>query len=799
MEQHSSELERSLRDLEQLKSGRYEIRTRHRNRQGEPVFINRLIREDSPYLLQHAHNPVNWFSWSDEAFAEAQRLDRPVFLSIGYSTCHWCHVMEAESFDNEEIARILNSEFVCIKLDREQYPDIDDYYMTGVQIISGQGGWPMSNFLLPDGRPFYAATYFPPAQFADLLEKISQVWQQKRGELEDSARRTADAIRQVLQGRDQVRELDLDSLTAAVHRLLQREDRQFGGLAGAPKFPQEPLLYYFLDSLTRKPDAAASGFVYRALSGMARGGIFDQAGGGFHRYSTDAQWLVPHFEKMLYNQSQLSLLYLWTWRLTGDPLLLRVTEQTLDYVLRDMQHDAGGFYSATDADSEDQEGRYFVWTPAQLRAVLDDDEMQLVNELYQPTEAGNFEGANILAHGEALDRYREPQAFAALAQRLDRINGRLLAARRQRIPPLRDDKIIVAWSAAMATSLAWAGWQLARKDYLEAAQRAVDFVFEHNYQEGQGLYRVYLDGEVSIPAQLEDYANLCEACLTLFDVTGRQDYLRQAAVLMDDLLGIFWNNQSGGFFLGPAHDQGPGLTRSRSAVDGATLSAYGVACQCLASLAERQELVHREGGPQADGATGSAVPSAAPVTDYADRLQRAVAAASAELDEYPPSHVTLLRAIRHYREGSRRPLQFGAQGRVRLAAPGAPDFVARRKKSPQQTPSRCIELSLTVANGFRLVTAAADDASLEPVTVTAAEDELHWTVEDFTLVPGQLPETGRLAGTEGEQWQLTVMLAATGVGEDADDLLAATASLRLRILVCSDTVCLAPEWFSLRL
>jgi uncharacterized protein len=343
---NSEQIEKRLREVEESKHGSYDKRTEHLDESGRGVFINRLIEEDSPYLLQHAHNPVNWYAWGDEAFAAAQATGKPIFLSIGYSTCHWCHVMEVESFDNSEVAAVLNEHFISIKMDREQYPDIDEVYMTGVQLMTGQGGWPMSNLLLPTGEPFFGATYFPAAQFIALLQQVVIAWDSKREELEASARQMQLGIGKILGDKQAVQELDADLRANTLQALFQREDRERGGLAGAPKFPQEPLLLFLLDQAAREQDPHALSFVDRALEGMGRGGIYDQVGGGFARYSVDEEWLVPHFEKMLYNQSQLGLVYLQAYRLTHKPFFLRVLTQTLDYVLRDMQRPSGGFYSA---------------------------------------------------------------------------------------------------------------------------------------------------------------------------------------------------------------------------------------------------------------------------------------------------------------------------------------------------------------------------------------------------------------------------------------------------------------------
>ena len=326
-ETENSTLEARLRDAETRKEGSYDKRTDHLDEEtGASLFINRLILEDSPYLLQHAHNPVNWYPWGDEAFAAARAENKPIFLSIGYSTCHWCHVMEVESFDNIEVAKLLNQHFISIKMDREQFPDIDEIYMTGVQLVSGHGGWPMSNFLLPDGRPFFGGTYYPAPSFMQILNQINSAWQDKREDLDKSAHSIYQAINRILSERKPTEVLQSSVVDNTLKALFQREDRSLGGLAGAPKFPQEPILLFLLDRVTRYDDGAALGFLERALEGMGRGGIYDQVAGGFHRYSVDEEWLVPHFEKMLYNQSQLGLVYLpdtsFSPALPGRPVIM---------------------------------------------------------------------------------------------------------------------------------------------------------------------------------------------------------------------------------------------------------------------------------------------------------------------------------------------------------------------------------------------------------------------------------------------------------------------------------------------
>ncbi|MEE3171331.1 MAG: thioredoxin domain-containing protein, partial [Pseudomonadota bacterium] len=578
-----TELEQKLRQAETDKTGSYEKRTEHLDAEGNANFVNRLILEDSPYLLQHAHNPVNWWAWGAEAFEAARTDHKPIFLSIGYSTCHWCHVMEVESFDNVEIAKLLNNHFVSIKIDREQFPDVDEIYMTGVQIISGQGGWPMSNFLLPDGKPFFAATYFPPPTFMKLLLQIVDAWQDKYPELEKSANDISDAINRILSVRNEAITLDSKIPETVAQALFQREDRSLGGLVGAPKFPQEPLLLFMMDRARRARDVNAMGFVCRALDAMACGGIYDQVAGGFHRYSVDEQWLVPHFEKMLYNQSQLGRVYLEAFRLTGNSFFSRICKQTLDYVLRDMQLPEGGFFSATDADSEGAEGVFFLWTIAELEEVLDREEIELALSVFDITEHGNFEKSNILNLSEPLSGQRGDPATDFI-ERLDIILEKLYLARERRIHPFRDDKLIVGWTGAMISTLAQAGFYYMNREWTDAAERATQMVYEHNVRRDGRLNRVYLNGATSIGGQLEDFANFIQALLILFSVTGKQQYLSQAVRLMDTTVQEFWDDKEGGFFLGPQDQAGPQLTRSRNASDGATISAIATTLDCLLRL-----------------------------------------------------------------------------------------------------------------------------------------------------------------------------------------------------------------------
>ncbi|MCJ7816069.1 MAG: thioredoxin domain-containing protein, partial [Xanthomonadales bacterium] len=435
---YTPDLRQQLDAALQSRGGDYQPRTRHLQPDGRPTYTNRLISEDSPYLLQHAHNPVDWYSWGVEAFARAKRENKPIFLSIGYSTCHWCHVMEHESFEDEDVAAYLNSHFIAIKVDREQRPDIDEIYMTAVQVLNRRGGWPMSSFLTPDGKTFFGGTYYPRESFMNLLHQVVKAWNEDQPGLLAQADEIADRVQRYLDQAQASGELANAAPGLAVTRLRERHDERNGGFSPAPKFPNEPDYLFLIDYARRHADADLAGLINFDLGKMAQGGIYDQVGGGFHRYSTDDDWLVPHFEKMLYNQAQLARVYLQASNLTGNREFRRVTRQTLDYVLRDMKAPGGGFYSATDADSEGHEGRFFLWSREQVRAKLSEPDANLAIELFNISESGNYEGSNIphlsAPLSDGTPREQEMEKFLAS---VDRIRFQLYSAREERIHPGR--------------------------------------------------------------------------------------------------------------------------------------------------------------------------------------------------------------------------------------------------------------------------------------------------------------------------------------------------------------------------
>ena len=765
----NAELEKRLRQVEAEKAGSYDKRTEHLGADGTANFINRLILEDSPYLLQHAHNPVNWFAWGSEAFEVARVEGKPIFLSIGYSTCHWCHVMEVESFDNVEVAKVLNKDFISIKMDREQYPDIDEIYMTGVQLMSGQGGWPMSNFLMPDGKPFFAATYFPAPSFVKLLQQIVAAWRDKFQELQTSANSVNEAINRILSDRKKSVPLEKSLSGTVAQALFQREDRSLGGLAGAPKFPQEPLLLFMLDRARRDRDTKSLGFVNRALEGMGRGGIYDQVAGGFHRYSVDEHWLVPHFEKMLYNQSQLALVYLEAFQLTGNSFFRRICEQTLDYVTRDMQIPVGGFYSATDADSEGAEGIFFLWTIDELEAVLSPQEVEVAVSVYGVTRQGNFEGSNILNLSKSLLEH-EQEYGAGFTTALDAIREKLYQARALRLHPLRDDKLIVAWSGAMITTLARAGFYLNKQQWLDSAEKAAAFIYHKNVDSEGRLLRIYLNDASSIDGLLEDYANFIEALIALYDITAKRDYLTWAERLTDQMLEEFWDEEHGGFFLSPQKQVGPQTIRSRNAGDGATLSPVSTALHCLVLMHGRNTLLAR----------GNAA------LFYREKVDALIASLSAHINEHAMNHTSLLRIISDYEAGKAESIQYAGNGLAKVS-------VARDVN--ELSTNLSITAKLSIAGGWH-VTAPQDLQKSQfdnfvPVELRLPEKEVYWKVNTISF-----PESSETLSSNDElkiyqgDIDIVATFSPTGIGEDE---LAFSCSVELVIQLCNDTNCLLPE------
>ena len=562
-----------------------------RNSAAESEFTNRLIHETSPYLRQHAHNPVDWYPWGQEALDKAKREDKPILLSIGYSACHWCHVMERESFENEAIAEVMNAHFVNIKVDREERPDLDTLYMNYVQMTTGSGGWPMTVFLTPDQIPFYGGTYFPPEDrfgrpgFGRLCLTLAEAYREKKEEIEargpDIVQSLA-AMNTLPPGAGKVTAASLD---LAFDQLAPRFDTTHGGFTGAPKFPGSMSLAFLLRHFSRAGRQEGRDFVALSLQKMARGGMYDQLGGGFHRYSVDERWLVPHFEKMLYDNALLSRLYLEAYQLDPQPLYARVVEEILDYVVREMLNPEGGFYSTQDADSEGHEGKFFIWTPREIGEILGEEEGKAFCRYYDVTEGGNFEGSNILNVPRPLEQVAKELSLSPgeLSRILSEGRQRLFREREKRIKPHRDEKILTGWNGMMGVSFVEASVVLQRADYLEVARSNARFLLEHLCRKGR-IFRTHKDGVSKLRGYLDDYANLVEQLLALYQATGEREWLDEAVIYNDAMLELFWDREQAAFFLtGKEHEKL--VTPVRDVYDNATPAGSSVAVFNLLKLA----------------------------------------------------------------------------------------------------------------------------------------------------------------------------------------------------------------------
>ncbi|MBZ0273375.1 thioredoxin domain-containing protein [bacterium] len=571
-------------------------RTRHLLDDGRAKYVNRLVLETSPYLLQHAHNPVNWYAWGDEAFEEAKARNVPVLLSIGYSTCHWCHVMEHESFEDEQVAAFLNERYVPIKVDREERPDVDAIYMNAVQMLTGHGGWPMTVWLTHDRKPYYGGTYFPardgdrgsPVGFLSLLDRLSQAFHEQPDRVASSAARVAEAIRANLSQRQTGDAPTLDAVHEAMRYYTANYDDMYGGMAGSPKFPSSLPVRLFLRyvRLTNKPEYRE--MAANTLRRMAAGGMYDHVAGGFHRYSVDEAWLVPHFEKMLYDNALLLAAYLEGWQTTGDPDFERVAREIVQYVARDMTSPEGAFYSATDADSVTpdghmEEGWFFTWTPDELADALGGERAGIVSRYYAVTPHGNFEGRNILNTPRPIGEVARELSMDAgeLRRVIDEAREWLLAVRAGRPAPLRDEKILASWNGLMIQALARAGLVLDDPDAIARATRAADFVLSEMRRDGR-LFHTWKDGRARHRAYLDDYAFMIAGLLSLFEATGDVRWFTQATALQTTLDGHY-ADEAGGYFM-TANDHEALLAREKPAYDGAEPSGNSIACQNLLRL-----------------------------------------------------------------------------------------------------------------------------------------------------------------------------------------------------------------------
>jgi uncharacterized protein YyaL (SSP411 family) len=553
----------------------------------EKLHTNHLIKETSPYLLQHAHNPVDWFPWGEEAFEIARRDQKPVLLSIGYSACHWCHVMEHESFENEAIAKLMNDNFVNIKVDREERPDLDQIYMNAVQLMTHHGGWPMTVFLTPEAVPFYAGTYFPPEDrfnmpgFPRVLISLAEAFRERPEDIQQTAASVLSELQRSTATSESVEVLSSELLDTAYRGIIKGYDETNGGFGGAPKFPPAMVLEYLLQTFHRTGNQQALDIVRHTARKMAEGGIYDHLGGGFHRYSTDARWLVPHFEKMLYDNALLSRFYLHYYQVDHDEAAKGIVEGILDYVVREMTDPLGGFYSTQDADSESVEGKFFVWSQDEVKELLGEHDAALFAAYYNVTLAGNFEGENILNVTRDLQEVARAEGVAPerLSETLRKGRRKLFEAREKRVKPARDEKVLTAWNGLMLASFAEAGAVLDQPAYTEVAKRNARFVLGNLRRDGL-LLRTYKDGQAKLNAYLEDYAFYIDALVTLFETTGELEWFQEARSLTNTMIDEFWDEQEGAlFYTGRSHEDL--IVRSKDFFDNATPSGNSVAASVL--------------------------------------------------------------------------------------------------------------------------------------------------------------------------------------------------------------------------
>jgi hypothetical protein len=762
---------------------------------------NRLAKEQSPYLLQHQWNPVDWYPWGPEAFEKARSESKPVFLSIGYSSCHWCHVMERESFESETIAKLLNEKFVSIKVDREERPDVDEIYMRAVQLLTGSGGWPMSVFLTADQKPFWGGTYFPPDDrggrpgFASILAALSETYAARPEEVASAADRLASALRQMEGGRQFVASGPVDGTVweRAVEELVATYDRHYGGFGGAPKFPPHGALELLLRATAASPREDLEGVVRGTLDAMAMGGIRDHVGGGFHRYATDAVWLVPHFEKMLYDNAQLASVYTEAFARWGDPEYRSAAEETLAWVTREMTSEEGGFYSALDADTEEGEGATYFWSLKEITDVLGPEDGALFARVYGVEEAGNFvdpvtgeEPGNIVHRKRPwLELARAEQIpEGELRSRMDRARARLLLKRLGRPAPGLDDKVVTSWNGLMIGAFARAGQVFERRDYVDTASRAARFVLTSMRRDGR-LLRSWRAGESRLPGYLEDHAFLAWGLLDLHEVSDDRTWLSEARALADSMIERFWDAEEGGFFF-VANDHESLIARTKEVFDQAVPSGNGMAARVLVRLWLTTGEKRYE--------------------EYAAKMFRVFAGI---LEQAPRAAEHLLLAFMAWSGADKSAIVADAEhvsGMAPETGP-APAPLARAQRGPvivtadlekrRIAPGETAELRLTLEMepGWHVQSAKPSGADLIPTSVELGVME--------GLVPGemQFPD-GSLAPMGGERMSVyagkVVIRLPLRAEPDAPPGRAPIVA-RVRFQACDEKRCLSPEQVELSL
>lgn len=625
------------------KGENYQIRSKHINADGSPKFINKLIFEKSPYLLQHAHNPLNWHAWNTDTFKIAKKANKLIFLSIGYSTCHWCHVMEEESFDDIDVAKILNKNFIAIKVDREVRPDIDELFMSAAQLLIGSGGWPLNVILTPDGKVFFAGTYLSKENLLNTLSQLQDLWINNPKKITTYADKVEKILQQTKFIDKRSFELNAEFFDKSVTAILENFDSFNGGFSITPKFPNETMLLLLLEAQRKKPDATKLNAITTTLDAMARGGIYDVVGGGFHRYAIDNMWLIPHFEKMLYNQAQLAEVYMTAYELTKIVNYKKVALKTLDYVINEMMDKNYGFYSATDADSEGVEGLFFIWDIEELKNILNKEEFQFTTAIFNISKNGNFEGKNIIYYHKTIEQYAKENNLNKdnLASIIDTILLKLYQARQKREKPLLDNKIILSWNAMMISSFIKAARILNDKKYINIAFKSIKFI-ENNFINNNSLKRIMLNTKVEIDAMLEDYAYLIQAYLDLYDYTHDRSWLFKAEKLNKAQIAKFWDYENFAFF---SNIKTPNLRmKLKQGNDGAIASANAISFNNLVRL-------YRAIG----------------VKNYKTKAEKLILTFSEDINQFPNNYAVMMLKIKDlFNDNSKIKYIYNANVRIEL-------------------------------------------------------------------------------------------------------------------------------------
>ena len=725
-----------------------------KNLDGSWKWTNRLVHETSPYLLLHAHNPVDWYPWSDEALERAKKENKLIFLSVGYSTCYWCHVMERRVFSNPEIAEMMNKDFINIKIDREERPDLDEIYMTATQLLTQRGGWPNSVFLTPDLKPFYAGTYFPPTDmpgrpgFPTILDAVHEAWVTREAEVIESANQISDTI-EMATSRGftalTAKPLNRSIITGALDYLRTAYSHAYGGFGNAPKFPSPANLELLLSEYERTPDAEVLKMVKHTLDMMAYGGMYDQIGGGFHRYSVDAKWLVPHFEKMLYDNAQLAKVYLRAYQLTQEPRYQRVAEEIFGFVFREMTSPEGGFYSALDAETDAEEGKYYVWTADEIEGVLGKKEAKPFGDVYGVQKGPNFEGKNVLYVPEGTAAENTLVSVASAREKL-------LAARAKREYPLLDTKIIVNWNGLMIDALAYGYQVLGEERYLTAATKATHFILDTVRKPDGELWHTYTAGITKQDAYLDDYAFFVKGLLGLYRATGEEQWLKLAKALTDTMIQLFWDDKNGGFYYTRA-DAKHLIVRTKKPYDSAIPSGNAVAVENLVGLG----------------------------MDYQNYAEKTLRTFAESMSQAPSSCMYALFALNQY--------LFLQEG---LSSATVPLVTATTQVKSKEDEILNIELHLKIASGWHINANPVGQANLIPTTL-AVDTDTFMEIIDVAYPNGR---SARFEFSDESlnvyEGNLTIPLKLK-LKPNATPKTNAQGTLKLTYQPCNETECLLPQ------